>query len=296
MQQVGDGIELSGVGEDYTLASTNRTPAMSRPDRKSTTRPESQPPALAAQREELISAKSFIRKTGEPIWSQITRSVEEQIIVGNLPSGTRLPTETHLAASYGVNRHTLRRALRELVRKGLITATPRRGTIVSRRRIPYPISSNISFEDVISSTGRESSERLLSHSIGLAPKTMTDWLGIAERSKVIDLQFLRVANDVPVCVTSSWMPADRFERIGDIFERLGSLERALAKCGVSKHSLHQTRITCQPANEDETKQLDIPPGASVLVVNSLFVDDGDEPILATHNRFAADRVELIVGS
>jgi len=184
--------------------------------------------------------------------------------------------------------------LRELVRKGLITATPRRGTIVSRRRIPYPISNSISFADVILSTGREPSDRLLSHSIGLAPKNMADWLGIAERSKVVDLQFLRVANDVPVCVTSSWMPADRFERIGEIFERLGSLERALAKFGVSKHALHQTRIACQPANAEETQQLDMPAGASVLVVDSLFVDGSDEPILATHNRFAADRIELIV--
>lgn len=249
----------------------------------------------AAHQDLLISAASFVRKAGEPVWSQITRSIEEQIVAGNLPSGTRLPTETQLAASFEVNRHTLRRSLRELVRKGLITATPRRGTIVSRRRIPYPISSKISFEDIIASTGREPGDRPLAHSIGLAPKEMSEWLGIAERSEVVDLQFVRVASDVPICLTSAWLPADRFERAGPMFERIGCLDKTLAKLGFPEYVLQQTRITSQPANAEEIKHLELSKGATVLVVDSLFVDDTDEPILVCHNRFAADRIELLVG-
>lgn len=250
--------------------------------------------ASAPREELLVSAREFVRKAGEPIWSQISRSVEEQIVTGNLPSGTRLPTETQLAASFEVNRHTLRRALRELVRKGLITATPRRGTIVSRRRIPFAISDNPSFEDTIASAGGKSDIHLLRHSIGLAPKEMAEWLGIAERSKVVDLHFVRVANDIPFCLTTSWLPADRFERIGPIVERLGCLEKALSMLSVTEYKLYQTRITSQPAGPEEIQQLEIPQGASVLVADTLFVDDTKEPILATHNRFAADRIELLV--
>lgn len=242
----------------------------------------------------LVSAAAFVRQSGEPVWSQIARSVEEQIVAGNLPSGTRLPTETQLAASFEVNRHTLRRALRELVRKGLITATPRRGTIVSRHRITYPLTNKISFDDVVASTGRELGDRLLTHSIGLAPKDMAEWLGIAERSDVVDLKFLRVANEVPICLTSSWLPADRFERVGPLFERLGCIEKALAKLGVNDFALQQTRITSQPAGSDEIKLLELSKGATVLVVDSLFSDESNEPILACHNRFAADRIELVV--
>lgn len=257
--------------------------------------PKSATVAAAAPRQELlVSAAAFVRQSGEPVWSQIARSVEEQIVAGNLPSGTRLPTETQLAASFEVNRHTLRRALRELVRKGLITATPRRGTIVSRHRITYPISNRISFEEIIASTGREPGDRLLAHSIGLAPKDMAEWLGIAERSNVVDLKFMRVANEVPICLTTSWLPADRFERIGVMFERLGCIEKALAKLGVSDFALQQTRITSQPASPDEIKLLELSKGATVLVVDSMFVDESEEPILVCHNRFAADRIELLV--
>ena len=242
----------------------------------------------------MVSAKSFERQTGRPIWSQIARSLEDQIVTGNLPSGTRLPTETQLAESFKVNRHTLRRALRELVRKGLITATPRRGTIVSRRRIPYPISSKLSFEQVVASSGREPGDRLVGHNIGRAPKDMAEWLGIAELSSVVELRIIRMANGVPLGLTTAWLPTDRFERIGLLFERLGCLEKALAKLGVTDYGLQQTRITGQPANADEMKLLEISKGASILIVDQLFVDETKEPILASHNRFAADRVELLI--
>ncbi len=252
---------------------------------------------VSTPREELLlSAREFERKPGEPIWLQIARSIEDQIIAGNLPSGTRLPTETQLASGFKVNRHTLRRALRDLVRKGLISATPRRGTIVSRKRIPFPIDRHRSFQDIISSAGRDPGAKVLNHSIGLAPKDMANWLGIAERSKVVDLQYLRVANEIPVCMASSWLPADRFEKIGELFERLGCLEQALAKLGVAHYSLHQTRITSRPSNPEEQELLEVSKGSTLLVVDSLFVDDANEPILASHNRFAADRIELVVAS
>ena len=123
---------------------------------------------------------------------------------------------------------------------------------------------------------------------------MAEWLGIAERSDVVDLKFLRVANEVPICLTSSWLPADRFERVGPLFERLGCIEKALAKLGVNDFALQQTRITSQPAGADEIKLLELSKGATVLVVDSLFADESNEPILACHNRFAADRIELVV--
>lgn len=248
-------------------------------------------------REDLLgAASSFVRKTGEPVWSQISRTLEDQIVAGNLPSGTRLPTETQLADSFGVNRHTLRRSLRELVRKGLITAAPRRGTIVSRRRIPYPIADQINFEQIISSTGRKPGDRLLGHSIGQAPKVMTEWLCIAERSPVVELRLIRIANEVPLCITFAWLPADRFERIGEMFERIGCLDKSLGKLGVTQYSLHQTRITSQSATADEIQSLELSKGAAVLVVDSLFVDEDKEPILVCHNKFAADRIELLVGA
>src|SRR6056297_2202089 len=238
-----------------------------------------------------VSGSSFVRRSGEPVWSQIARSIEEQIISGNMPSGTRLPTENQLAASFGVNRHTLRRALRELVRKGLITATPRRGTIVTRRRFGYPLCASLSLSAVARATGMGAEDRLLRHSIVRATRNAASALQIADRSMVLDLHYLRLLNNVPVCLSECWMPADRFEGVGRLFERLGSLERALSELNVALHD-DELRIIGQPATEQERRHLDLPKGATVLIIDRRYMSEGGDPVLAIHNCFAADLVEL----
>ncbi|MGI9475412.1 MAG: GntR family transcriptional regulator, partial [Hyphomicrobiaceae bacterium] len=98
------------------MATARKKPAPGASTKRDYEQTEHEATVAAAPRQELlVSAAAFERKAGEPVWSQIARSVEEQIVAGNLPSGTRLPTETQLATSFEVNRHTLRRALRELV-------------------------------------------------------------------------------------------------------------------------------------------------------------------------------------
>ena len=52
------------------------------------------------------------------MWRQIAEDIELDIETGRLTPGRQLPTETALAAQYGVNRHTLRRAIGELTAEG----------------------------------------------------------------------------------------------------------------------------------------------------------------------------------
>ena len=241
-----------------------------------------------------MAARNFDREAGSSLWRQIAHFLETRILDSTLPTGVRLPTETQLADAFDVNRHTLRRALRELARKGLITATPRRGTFVSKRRIAYPIMDDETFRGVTSTSNEESGGRLISHTIGFAPREMTEWLDIAERGQVVEIKFLRTSNEIPICLTTAWLPADRFERAGELFARLGRLSAALSKLGVTKFKQRRTRITSQPASEEEARLLDTQRGSTLLVVEVLHIDDEGEPIVASHMRFAADRIELVV--
>ncbi|MEM7189778.1 MAG: GntR family transcriptional regulator, partial [Pseudomonadota bacterium] len=61
----------------------------------------------------------------EPIWQQIRGTLTSEISEGRYPAGARLPSEAALAARFGVNRHTVRRALSDMSDAGLVHA--RRG-------------------------------------------------------------------------------------------------------------------------------------------------------------------------
>src|SRR3984957_8752338 len=73
----------------------------------------------------------IVREPGTTVHAQIEDWLAGQIIGGALVAGDRLPTEHDLAAWFGVSRMTLRHALAELAKRGLVTKTGgrQRGTL-----------------------------------------------------------------------------------------------------------------------------------------------------------------------
>lgn len=60
----------------------------------------------------------------------VSSMLDEVLADGQVPAGTRLPSERDLAAQLGVSRASVREAIHELMLKGLVTRRPGRGTIV----------------------------------------------------------------------------------------------------------------------------------------------------------------------
>ena len=245
-------------------------------------------------RRSAVRASSVARGSGVALWRQIAEDLETEIVLGQLHPGTRLPTEAELAERFGVNRHTLRRALAELAQKGLVDAAPRRGTFVANTRIPYRIGRRTRFSENILRAGREPGGRPISSARTHAPAEMVAWLEIDPQSEVICIRHVRVANDVPVCLGTHWYPASRFGDIGTVYAEAGSITEALARLGVSHYERKRTRVTSRAATREERELLALGRGASVLVVESLDVDEHGEPISAGHACFAAERVELMI--
>ncbi len=67
------------------------------------------------------------RQDGVALWRQIAGQIQADIASGTCKPGTRLPTEAELSVRFGVNRHTVRRALEELSRDGLVRVEQGRG-------------------------------------------------------------------------------------------------------------------------------------------------------------------------
>ncbi len=76
--------------------------------------------------------------------------------------GDYLPSEQQLAARYDVNRHTLRRAVDELVNKGLVQRRHGVGILVLMRPYDYPLHAQARFsQNLLEQGSHPTSERLL---------------------------------------------------------------------------------------------------------------------------------------
>jgi GntR family phosphonate transport system transcriptional regulator len=236
------------------------------------------------------------RGDGVSAWRQIADQLEADIGRGAIAPGEQLPTEAALAVRFGVNRHTVRRALAALAAKGLVSATAGRGTFVEGKPIPYLIGSRTRFSEIVSRAGREAGGTLLGQAETTADRDVAKALAISEGAPVMRLDTLRSANGVPISMGTGYFPLPRFRRIGEAYRKTRSVTGALKACGVADYRRAETRISARPATSDEVRHLNLSPGRLVLTVNSVNVDGDGVPIQFTRALFAADRAELVIES
>lgn len=245
---------------------------------------------------EAEAAADVARGTGISLWKQIVERIEADIAEGRLTPGTRLPTEMELAERFGVNRHTLRRALSTLAEQGLIEATPGRGTFVKEPPIRYPIGPRTRFSEIVSGEGRAPSGRLVASQVEIAAPEIAAALQLPPGSEVLRIEMLREADGVPITYGTHWYEATSCRDLDLLVAATGSVTRALETLGLGDYRRLETRITARPADEKERRLLSLPLGRTVMVVEAVNGDARRRPIQFSRASFAADRVQLVIKS
>lgn len=236
----------------------------------------------------------FDRSSGLAAWKQVADAIEADIAAGRISPGDKIAPEAQLAERFGVNRHTVRRGLADLAERGLVRATQGSGTFVEARPLAYPIGLKTRFSEVMAKAGKEARGELVSAEHGNADTTIAQALKIRAGSPVLNMVTINRADGVPLSLARTFLPLPRFLGLDQIFAAKGSLTKAYKKFGLDDYKRLSTRITARPAAADEAQMLDVAPGRTLLVVNSVNIDMDGVPIQATLSRFVADRVELVV--
>jgi GntR family phosphonate transport system transcriptional regulator len=114
--------------------------------------------------------------------------------------GDYLPAEQQLADRYEVNRHTLRRAIDQLVERGWVQRRQGVGVLVLMRPFDYPLNAQARFsQNLLDQGSHPTSEKLLSV-LRPASSHVAEALGIHEGDNVIHLRTLRRVNGVALCL------------------------------------------------------------------------------------------------
>jgi GntR family phosphonate transport system transcriptional regulator len=229
-----------------------------------------------------------------PIWSSITAALREEIAAGTYAQGSKLPTEAQLALRFGVNRHTVRRALGALAEAGLVQ--PRRGAGVFVTSVPtdYPLGRRVRFHQNVLANGRTPSRRMLRTETRPATADESEALAMPPASLVHLIEGISLADGVPIGLFRSVLPAKRFPNFPQDMTRLGSITSALADAGVADYTRASTRLTAKLANAVQAGHLQIQQGAPLLRSVTINVDPEGRPVEFGTSWFAGDRVTLTV--
>jgi GntR family phosphonate transport system transcriptional regulator len=242
------------------------------------------------------SERNDLLARGVMLWRCIADDFEQTILIGKHENGARLPPESEIAARYGVNRHTVRRAMAELGARGLVRTERGSGTFVKTDKLDYRIGQRTRFSEIVAAAGHEAQGRLQSHRLEAASDEIAARLGLKAGADVVRLEILRAADRVPISVATTWLSAERYGDAGKVYRRLRSITRTLGHYGISGYVRKWTRIGAGFTDAVDAGLLRLSVHRPVLVVESLDVASDGAPILTTRGRFAADRVALMVES
>ena len=234
------------------------------------------------------------RRRGVALWRQIYDLIAFQIAEQELAPGDKLPTEQELSRSFGVNRHTVRRALAALEERELIRTAHGSGSYVREQVIDYAVGRRTRFHENLLRQQRRPRGELISTSVIPAVSAVAGALNLERGEEVIVLETLGEADGVPVTLAKGYFPQKRFAGLADHYQRTGSVTLSLKEYGVDDYRRKITSISARMPNARDARLLRQPGNRPVLVAEALNVDTAGDPVEYCITRFASDRIQIVV--
>lgn len=226
-----------------------------------------------------------------PRYQEVYAALRGWIVDGTYPPGSRLPSEAALCDALGVSKVTTTKALNLLVQEKLLVRIQGKGTFVVD-----DIALAIGTGDMDQMVRR--TERLYRNSridrVDIATVTGDEQvcadLQIAAGSKVQQVSYLRLIEDVPVGYRVSHIPLQPRLKIGvaDVSGRPLYLE--LEKRGVALLGAHHIVGAC-PADAAVAAMLDVREGEPLVRIRLIVLDEDSVPIERSTAFYRADRYE-----
>ena len=231
-----------------------------------------------AQAEHLLPADFFIdvdRSSPIPLYFQISTRLEKAIQDLELPAGSRLENEISLGQRFGLSRPTVRRAIQQLVDKGLLVRRRGIGTQVVHGQVTRNVELTSLYED-LGRTGQKPTTSVISHEIGEADAHVAEILSVPVGDRVLHIKRLRFADGVPIAILDNTLPSDFADITVEDLEGRG-LYQILRTRGVTMRVAKQ-QIGARSATPAESRLLQLPKGAALLTMARTAFDSSGRAV------------------
>ena len=231
-----------------------------------------------------------------PKYHRIYLVLREQLQEGRFDAG--LPGELALVQQFSVARVTVRRALEQLAREGLISREPGRGTrpigpplVQAGTAANEPMRTQLTglLENLVS-MGMRTSVKVLAVETVSASDAVAAALRIAQGDRVQKAVRVRSTRAGPLSHITTYVP----EQVARPFGRRELLRKPilvlLEEAGVKVGRAVQT-ISARLADAEIAGHLDLAVGSALLAVRRLIYDEQERPVQWLHGLYRPDRYE-----
>ena len=213
-----------------------------------------------------------------PLYAKVEAVLASDIGEGRLAAGSQLPPEDGLIERFRVSRTTVRKAVEQLVARGLVEIRRGKGTFVTQPKITQELTELTGFAEDMLVLGRHPTTRLLDKRIVPADEKVARQLGMAFGAQVYRIDRVRLANGVAMSFDETYLPLEIGERIvandldaNPIFDLLEN-----------KYALPlieaEYQLEAVTADACAAQALGMAPGAPIFLIERTSYTEGQRPI------------------
>jgi DNA-binding GntR family transcriptional regulator len=225
------------------------------------------------------------RSSPVPLYYQLAQAIEAAIRDGELTPGDRFENELALAKRLTLSRPTTRRAIQELVDKGLLVRKRGVGTQVVQNPVHRRVELTSLFDD-LARAGQEPTTQLLDYRVGPPNDEIATELNLSGDHQIVTLARLRCANGEPLAVMTNYLPVELAPQPEEL--EGNGLYQSLRARGVHIRLARQ-RIGARPATRNEARLLGEKAGAPLLTMSRTAFDDSGRAVEYGNHCYRAAR-------
>ncbi len=221
-----------------------------------------------------LDENSFI-----PLYHQLTEKLKESIENEEWIPNSLIPSEAQLCEKYKVSRGTVRQALSQLVREGLLYRKQGKGTFVAEPKVIQQLNVFHSVAQDIKGKGLKPFSQILQKDKILPNSHIKKILNLKEGEMVFKIEALKVVdNEEPLTLETTYL-VEKFLRDLNKLDKEEMTKVPFYNVIIEKYKVKITGVkeTFEPVlvNEFEAKRLHIIPGSLALMIKRItYTADG----------------------
>ncbi len=224
-----------------------------------------------------------------PLYYQLAQQLTAAIEGGRLRPGDPFENELAMAERLDLSRPTVRRAIAELVQRGLVTRRRGIGTTVASEVIHRRDELTSLYEDLVRS-GKEPRTELLEFNRAARSPVAAEFFGVPSNTDLVFVHRLRFAGDQPLSILCNWLlpSAARFDE-SELVDR--GLYALLREVGI-RPVVGKQRIGARRPTPKERQILRAAKGEPLLTMTRRAFDEAGQPVEFGDHVYRADQYAI----
>lgn len=224
---------------------------------------------------ETVKEVKLNTETSSPLYVQMMQKIKNSISNGELRTGTRIAPEQELCRIYGVSRITVRKAISELEKQGILEKKQGKGTFVTVPAIHRKLHAVNSYHDTCRMNGQKPSTKVLVSRTAIASKSDVEELGVAQGARIVETVRVHFADRIPVIVEENhFSMAYSYLLESDLN---GSLYNLLSECGAEPAQATHV-ISLKKSSKQISQVLKIEENTPVMYLHEIIYDKKGRPL------------------